>query len=624
MDFLSNNIESLKKHYPHFIAPLSQAFDQLKNLPPVELHQENDFVNLIETTNDGTKIPYYQNHPDQVFQEAVKLSNLNNPSLIVLHGFGLGEPLFRLLKEKPDSARHILVIEPSLIHFGLALKLHDFSDIFSRADVSFLIGIPENQFIPFLKNYLSNQERLIYTPRLQHFYWPPALEKNGPYHLAVAQALKSATEQMSDSYRAPGEDNLIALINIIANRKQLDHSKPFWDLKNTFTGKPGLIIGSGPSLKHHLAFLKKYQDHFVIGCCDSALKPALTAGIVPDFVATAERCFVQTLLFQNLPTNYTGPLLTFPAITPELFQTYPGPKLVTSRLATYAPWLWPDHPVMNFGIGVSSLIFNALKTLGCNEIILLGQNLSYDQETEAAYTDHIFEHLEEAYAFDMDQMKTEVLGNHGKPVKTNTGWRAFLNELQNDIATSGIPTKNIIPQNEGALLKGAERIDPEIFWKQVEDSYKPIDKNEWSKKLQSPSSLNQNHYETIFSKTQNELSRFENSVRQILKSIMDDYYNGYLSQYTSEQTFKIYKDHIKRWNDWQNDVINLNRPLFYFFINCVFSKDHILTLMDRETLTPDPKALNLFMHDYFLKTCSWFHSLLSWILRLQDALTSKS
>ena len=72
--------------------------------------------------------------------------------------------------------------------------------------------------------------------------------------------------------------------NFLRNQEVIQKNPGVIALKNRFRNIPGIVIGAGPSLDKNIRYLRKACERAVILCCDAALKPLLSHGIVPNFV----------------------------------------------------------------------------------------------------------------------------------------------------------------------------------------------------------------------------------------------------------------------------------------------------------------------------------------------------
>ncbi len=76
--------------------------------------------------------------------------------------------------------------------------------------------------------------------------------------------------------------------NLLKNLPELDEMQALTSLKNSYAGKPAIIIGAGPSTGKALGWLKKFQNKFLIIAADTSVKILVKAGIKADYVLSTD------------------------------------------------------------------------------------------------------------------------------------------------------------------------------------------------------------------------------------------------------------------------------------------------------------------------------------------------
>ncbi|MEB3286017.1 MAG: 6-hydroxymethylpterin diphosphokinase MptE-like protein [Vampirovibrionales bacterium] len=166
------------------------------------------------------------------------------------------------------------------------------------------------------------------------------------------------------------------------NARYFPQSEPFTPLQNHFRGRPAIVISAGPSLENELEDIRQIQDKAVLLVVGSALRAVVEAGIKPDFAlfldfgGPAKQLFgledaVKDMAFM------VGPFaedISYRVNAKRLFQNF----LVNYR--DYSLWLeeqiGPMKPEMLSGGTVSMLAFQSALSMGCEPIILAGQDLA--------------------------------------------------------------------------------------------------------------------------------------------------------------------------------------------------------------------------------------------------------
>lgn len=260
------------------------------------------------------------------------------------------------------------------------------------------------------------------------------------------------------------EDSFRGLMNTLENFSSYFSLPSIYDLKNIFSGKVGVMVGSGPSLKFHLSYLKQNQNKVVIFCCDSALKVLLEAGVIPDFVTTTERMGDSRYLFEGMPelpsTFLLGPVVT----DPLTFDAYKGPKIHLERDAGFENWVIEQKNALNIGISPSHLGYVGLKILGCNPVYLLGQDCACDPQTQETYNQGVSNHIVSflnSIKHDKEMAYGEVIGHDGKIKMSIAYWREVAKLFASIISSHPGDVFNAIPIDYGVPVARTKRIDPD-------------------------------------------------------------------------------------------------------------------------------------------------------------------
>lgn len=207
----------------------------------------------------------------------------------------------------------------------------------------------------------------------------PALRAREPalfarFAAAVRQGLVDARIRSVTSRRSA----TTWLRNLADNLPVLATLQPLDLLAGRFAGRPGIVIGAGPSLDNCLADLRALQGRVVICAASTALPTLACGGIVPEFVIVIEandlRCH-----FEGVPHLDRVTLLPGPKGHTAHFGLPVGRNLAVAEQDNAAgDWLqaaWDCRPLPGGG-SVACLAFSALHALGCDPLVLAGMDLA--------------------------------------------------------------------------------------------------------------------------------------------------------------------------------------------------------------------------------------------------------
>jgi len=204
-----------------------------------------------------------------------------------------------------------------------------------------------------------------------------------------------------------------ALINI-----PLTCSQNKWeDYINIYKNKPALIIATGPSLNKQLDLIKKYQDNFVIIAVDPAIPILKSKGIVPDFVMTIDPK-KRPYWKQDELDDKTTFVVDVSACPDGAWSSTKNYLMTSGHRHVYA--LLKDLKCnigwIVTGGSVSTNAFSLAEHMGCNPIVMVGQDLAWTDGKDHAdgYTSqYTLEKLKKRHELGYD-----IVGYLGQKVRT--------------------------------------------------------------------------------------------------------------------------------------------------------------------------------------------------------------
>lgn len=459
MTFLEKNLALLSVKD----ADLAQA---LRN----SVVEENQFLLSLCNNIIYLKLP---GGNEKIISVDVDLKLEKQPALLIVLGWGDGELVRQGLAMK--NVRELLVYEPLPEYLRQVLSLRDETNLLSDKRLAIITGSGEDDVQRKIGCYFDSD-----LARLTHVYDMLSFTTPGSDQILNRKLFfDNFTKFFSDVFnhktqkQDPNvEDAFRGLVNTARNFPEY-FEWPSWDeLKGTCNAKIGVVVGSGPSLSQSLPLLKKYQNKLVIYCCDSNLSILLKNGITPDFVTCIERECAQQYLFTNMP-NLEHTYLIGPAVlVPETFAAYNGPKLRCARDVGYENWFANPETRYTIGCSPSHIAYRAAQLMGCETILLVGQDCAYDPYSGNSHDAQSFDHvlkqgewLKKSGAFGVKTLKTK--GNSGQDVLTNFHWVEMAHVIGGLILKSGIKTINVMPESHGLPITGTTRAEPEIIFDQL-------------------------------------------------------------------------------------------------------------------------------------------------------------
>lgn len=318
--------------------------------------------------------------PVKEAERSVDAFNAGKCSIIAISGIALGYHITSLKKKYPEI--QIIAIENENAVIELCRK-HNPSSL-----DGILVIHSENDLVVFFDSLNLSEFRGI-----SHYIHRPSYQLNPAFYESILANMKTyISSRVSDLLtRFEFEEKWIK--NIFTNLRWLGRTSGVSKFFNRFTGYPGIIVSAGPSLREELDILKNLRNQAVIICVDTAFKVLSKAGIEPHFVMTLDAQKYSFKHFTGVSAADTV-LVSDMVSCPSILNYYKGRKVLSTTSKYYQDlngetvrettpsmdWIekFAESPGdIQSGGSVATSAFDFLLNIGCNPIILLGQDLAY-------------------------------------------------------------------------------------------------------------------------------------------------------------------------------------------------------------------------------------------------------
>ena len=232
-------------------------------------------------------------------------------------------------------------------------------------------------------------------------------------------------------------------------------------------GCPAVCVGAGPSLAGNVDLLcnPAVRSNVVVIAAQTALKPLLNRGIKPNFVTALDYSEISSRFYENLPPLPDVTLVAEPKAHPSILDSFPGPIRVcrSDFLDKMLGDLAPSFTAIKDGATVAHLSFYLAQHLGCDPIILIGQDLGF---TDGMYycpgtaIDEVWgPELGPFTTVEMMQWMRIVRHRrhlrklddvHGSPIYSDEQMITYLKQFERDFAEA---PQRILDATEGGLAK---------------------------------------------------------------------------------------------------------------------------------------------------------------------------
>jgi len=457
------NLENFLEHHPEYRGPLFKSSRVIDIGCKSELEVTDQGWTLIETG----KVLATTNRND-----LPPLPSFKTPARILLvEGFGLGEQIRQIIESK-HLFDNLVVVEPSIERFLIAMHSKLFADLFCNEKIYWIVGKnPDECFVDFLQ-FLRVPIRAFQMSASEVIPNPRYREVDPSLFVTVWDEWTAACEQISHHFGSK-EDSLRGFANTMANLDFVEQNPGIGALRDAFRGYPAIVVSTGPSLSRSIEQLKMIQDRALIICADSSLSILLKNGITPHFTASIERD-MHTVKYFKAASNYGAVktrLIAYPILQPEALQTYPGQKVVAYRDYGYFHYLEEQvsRGILSSSSSVAHFCCRIAAFLGCPHIYLVGQDLAYDPELLSSHASDVAfeewtkpttkEELEAKLAKEGEQLLF-VPGNIAEVVPTRTYYFIYMKEFSWEAGQ--LPVSVVNCTDGGAKI-------PNIPWKPLHE-----------------------------------------------------------------------------------------------------------------------------------------------------------
>lgn len=402
-------------------------------------------------------------NPRAAAEEWIKEKNIKNKNALVIV-LGMGDGIFlKEVLQQTNKNTYILVYEPCVDIFIKALQEIELNEVFDSMRVGLAVEkINEEEWTKLLQMQFSLEkfsETYIYINTSYKRLYPEKISK-------ALQEIKKRFVFIQSNWNTVMRYTAYSGINMIKNLKYLLNeytiNSLYHVLPKTF---PCIIVAAGPSLNKNIEELKKIQKRACIIACDTAMKPLLSHGIVPDFFLVVDAKKPKMLI--DYPGVEKVPFVTTLSVPSEIMDFHTGKKFFyfcgeeIFCETVNAGFKDRKKPVsikegvspLKTGGSVATSAYALAEYMGSEVMILVGQDLAFtDNKSHADGTfDDKMEEVEGISIF------PQVEGVDGKKLYTAPDMKAYLKWYEDEIAEH--PEYKVIDATEGgALIKGTEII----------------------------------------------------------------------------------------------------------------------------------------------------------------------
>lgn len=439
MDIVKRNYEALKQRYPEIYEKIVRVDDKMSPYRIIKPSRKGQPSNLVNTATGRLFYPEINTMPaldDDMDKRNIRLTNIN-----IFLGAGLMYQVFAFYHVYKVTNGISVIIERRPEIFKAAMESIDLTEMLAHPNIIFIVGSDEKQIFTQMCSLLQNSDAKYFVKVMNFIEQPICFVEDKDYYINVIRAVKDAVREVLLFFGNDPNDSMIGIDNTFKNIEEIIENPGIIDLKDKFKGKPGIVVSTGPSLNKNVHLLKGLENKAVICGPDASLRVLRKHGLKPHMVTSLERLIPTSKLFENLDSDdfedvyFAGA----PVVHPQTYANYKGKRIIVYRNFATFKWLDIEKGTLDIGPSAGNMAFKVLEYMGCDPIILIGQDLAFGPEGNTHASGSTFGEKETGGSF--NEVLT-VEGNYIPQVKTTKVWNMFLNFYHKDVANSSATVIN--------------------------------------------------------------------------------------------------------------------------------------------------------------------------------------
>ncbi|EOI9387785.1 motility associated factor glycosyltransferase family protein, partial [Campylobacter jejuni] len=426
--------------------------------------------------------------------------------------YGIGNAL--LIKNLAKHYKHLFVFESEIELFILALSVLDLSEELKVYKVVLFDCVAKDLEIQIamifdqqsILEYLSLYEMFISSHYYLKYYETSILSLNELCIKSASVAIRNADITCFLPLLTHGQ----FLQNIPSMLESIPFQRILSQRKNKFEN--AIVVSAGPSLAKQLPLLKAYQDKAVIFCADGALSMLEKEGIVPDYVTNLDFTDLAMKFFQN-KENLKQSIITLECAThPNVARSLKAENcmIILRNKALYQRFNLNDFGYIDTGTHVSHFSYTLALALGFKNIILIGQDLAFDEKGNSHSKGFSYG---EQFSGEktVPTLKTQAYAGKGE-VLTHITWNDYRIKLEYLFACNSKEAKFYNATEGGARIHFTEELSFKECCEKLLTKEKP--------KFDIPKSLTPNRSDKLLVKFKEKIQKDQDNAKRFLNDAL--------------------------------------------------------------------------------------------------------
>ncbi|EAK6196740.1 motility associated factor glycosyltransferase family protein [Campylobacter coli] len=502
MSILEKNIQALLSGVNEPLGNKLLNFIQNKTCSRFNIDEN---LNIFDKTHN---VFMYENLEEEInfFYQSILEKTPRYPFVCI---YGIGNAL--LIKNLAKHYKHLFVFESEIELFILALSVMDLSEELCSGKI-YLVDIKEERvdiqlLILFdmkdMFEYLSLYEMFVNNSFYKQFQQDDWYKAN----TLCEKNIEVIVRNLNSSLHIAFECYSHLLQNIPSMLESIPFQRILSQRKNKFEN--AIVVSAGPSLAKQLPLLKAYQDKAVIFCADGALSMLEKEGIVPDYVTNLDFTDLAMKFFQN-KENKTSLNVLSCATHLSLVHFLDNKSVVLRDDPLYQRFNLNDFGYIDTGTHVSHFSYTLALALGFKNIIMIGQDLAFDEEGNSHSKGFDFG---EKFSGEenIDKLKVPAYAGKGE-VLTHITWNDYRIKLEYLFACNEQKAKFYNATEGGARINFTEELSFKECCEKLLTKEKP--------KFELPKSLTKNRSDKLLVKFKEKIQKDQENAKRFLNDAL--------------------------------------------------------------------------------------------------------
>ncbi|EIK3447049.1 motility associated factor glycosyltransferase family protein, partial [Campylobacter jejuni] len=505
MNLLEKNIQALLSGVNEPLGNKLLNFIQNKTCSRFNIDEN---LNIYDKTHN---VFMYENLEEEInfFYQSILEKTPRYPFICI---YGIGNAL--LIKKLAKHYKHLFVFESEIELFILALSTIDLSEelkickivLFDCAaeDLEFQIAMIFDQ--QSILEYLSLYEMFFNASYYLRFYEKQIVFLNEVCLKTIGVAVRNADISCFLPLLVYGQ----FLQNIPSMLESIPFQRILSERKNKFEN--AIVVSAGPSLAKQLHLLKAYQDKAVIFCADGALSMLEKEGIIPDYVTNLDCRDLAMKFFQNKENLKQSIIALECATHPNVVYSLKAENcmIILRNKALYQRFNLNDFGYIDTGTHVSHFSYTLALALGFKNIIMIGQDLAFDEEGNSHSKGFSYGEKYEGGA-NIDKFKIPAYAGKGE-VLTHIAWNDYRIKLEYLFACNDQKAKFYNATEGGARINFTEELSFKECCEKLLIKEKP--------KFELPKSLTKNRSDKLLVKFKEKIQKDQENAKRFLNDAL--------------------------------------------------------------------------------------------------------